>query len=60
MNLEVEKFKKTRDIFREIADIMDEILDLKDREEKGEDVEKELEGAAGRYLMKLLTVQELQ
>lgn len=58
--MEVEKFKKTRDIFREIADIMDEILDLKDREENGEDVQKELEGATGRYLMKLLSLQELQ
>lgn len=50
---------KIRDTFRESADIIDELLTLDKREKNGENVEKELESAAGRLMFKMIEINEL-
>lgn len=52
--------EKMRDVFRDTADIIDEILTLDEREEKGEDVQKESEAALGRFMLKMVELQMLQ
>lgn len=54
-----EKLAKQRDTFRELADIIDELLELEVRQNNGEDVVKEVESVAGRYLMKCFALQDL-
>ena len=56
---EKNKLIKMRDTFRETADIIDEILTLDEREDKGEDIQKESEAATGRFLMKMIELQSL-
>lgn len=55
-----EKIIKLRDGFREIADIIDELIELGSRADNGEDVEKEMESTFGRYMFKLLSLEELK
>lgn len=50
---------KARDAFRETADILDEIISLTERSEKGEDVKKELESAYGRFMFKMVELQNM-
>ena len=49
-----------RNAFREAADIIDEIVELEEREDNGEDVKKESEGAMGRFVMKMMELNSLQ
>lgn len=51
---------KMRDIFRETADIIDEILSLEKRENNGEDIKEELEGAVGRFTINMIKLSQLQ
>lgn len=55
-----EKIIKLRDTFREIADIIDELIELSSRADKGEDIEKEMESTIGRYMIKILSLEELK
>lgn len=57
--MEKGKLEKMRDVFRETADIIDETFILGDREDNGEDVQKESEAVAGRFLMKMIELQSL-
>ncbi|MCR2043201.1 hypothetical protein NSA23_03620 [Anaerosalibacter massiliensis] len=50
---------KIRDLFRECADIIDEILALEERENNGEDTEKDLESILGRYMIKMIEINAL-
>lgn len=50
---------KMRDLFRESADIIDELLTLEEREKNGEDVKKELESIGGRFMYKMIEMNEL-
>lgn len=54
------KLLQIRDTFREAADIIDDIAELETREEKGEDVKRESEGAMGRFMMKMIELNSLQ
>lgn len=54
-----ENLIKMRDGFRETADIIDELIALSDRESKGEDVTRELESVVGRFMIKLMQLNEL-
>ena len=47
-------------VFREAADIIDELIALELREEQGEDVEKETESVLGRFMLKMIELQQLQ
>jgi hypothetical protein len=47
-------------VFREAADIIDELIALEPREEQGEDVEKETESVLGRFMLKMIELQQLQ
>ena len=51
---------KMRDTFREAADILDEFIQLKAREDLGEDIEKECGSILGRFMLKMVKLQELQ
>lgn len=51
---------KLRDVFRESADIIDEMLVLEERENNGEDVQKELESVIGRLTFKMIELSTLQ
>lgn len=50
---------RMRDVFREAADIIDELLELGEKENKGEDVNKELESVTGRFMYKMVEMNEL-
>lgn len=60
MNVEKNKLVKMRDVFREIADTIDEILILDEREDNGEDVQKESEAALCRFMLKMIELQSLR
>lgn len=47
---------KLRDLFRESADIIDEMLELERREANGEEVTKEVESVAGRFMIKMVEI----
>lgn len=50
---------KMRDVFRETADTIDELLELEVREVNGEDVKKEVESVSGRFMFKMMELQNL-
>lgn len=50
---------RMRDVFREAADIIDELLVLGEKEKKGEDVKRELESVTGRFMYKMIEMNEL-
>lgn len=50
---------KMRDVFRESANIIDELLALEEKEKKGEDVKAELESVTGRFMYKMIEMNEL-
>lgn len=58
--MEKEELIKIRDTFLEIAEIADELLTLADRQEKGEDVKKEVEAATGRFVFKFIELQQIK
>lgn len=58
--MEKEELIKIRDTFLEIAEIADELLTLSDRQEKGEDVKKEVEAATGRFVFKFIELQQMK
>lgn len=58
--MENEKLIEMRDILRETADIIDEMLILGEREDKGEDVQKESVTVLGRFIMKMIKLSQLQ
>lgn len=51
---------KMRDTLRDTADIIDELIALKPREEQGEDITKESESILGRFMLKMIELQQLQ
>ena len=51
---------KMRDILRETANIIDELLELEVRETSGQEViEKETESVAGRFMFKMMELNNL-
>lgn len=48
-----------RDVFRDTANIIDEMLSLEERKDKGEEVTKEYESICGRFIIKMMTLEEL-
>lgn len=50
---------KMRDLFKSTADIIDELLELQKKEANGDDVTKELESVAGRFMFKMIELQSL-
>jgi hypothetical protein len=56
----MEDMIKMRDVFREAADIIDEMIALDAKEKNGEDVGKESEAALGRFVFKMVELQNLQ
>ncbi|MGU8816450.1 hypothetical protein ACV3SO_01405 [Clostridium perfringens] len=57
--MEKERLIKQRDIFLELAELCEEGINLIGREENGEDVIKEGEAVVGRYIMKIIEMQEI-
>ncbi len=53
-------FIKLRDTFRETADILDEFIALEEKEKSGQDISKESEAILGRFMMKMIILQQLQ
>lgn len=51
---------KLRDTFRESADILDDLLVLKEKEKQGQDIVKESEEILGKFLIKMIIIQQLQ
>lgn len=58
--MEKEQLIKIRDTFLEIAEVADELLTLCDRQEKGEDVKKEVEAVTGRFILKFIELQHMK
>lgn len=58
--MEKEELIKIRDTFLEIAEVADELLTLCDRQEKGEDVKKDVEAATGRFILKFIELQHMK
>ncbi|AAK79867.1 hypothetical protein BJV85_002091 [Clostridium acetobutylicum] len=56
---DLEYLVKMKDLFRESADIIDQLLVLREKGEKGEDVQKELEKASARYVYKMMEMRKL-
>ncbi|KZL93543.1 hypothetical protein [Clostridium magnum] len=54
-----ESIVKMRDLFRETADIIDEMLELETKEAAGQDVSKEAESVAGRFMFKMMEISSL-
>lgn len=50
---------KIRDTFREAADIIDDFIALKSKEDSKENIEKECESALGRFMFKMVELQQL-
>lgn len=55
----MEDMIKMRDTFREAADIVDELIKLKEREDSGEDTEKESESLLGIFMLKMMELEAL-
>lgn len=51
---------KLRDLFRECANIIDELIELDSRTDKGEDVTKELENVTGRFVIRMMQLNNLR
>lgn len=56
----MEDMIKMRDTFREAADIIDELVKLKEKEDSGEDIEKESESLLGRFMLKMMELETLK
>lgn len=53
------KLTRMRDLFRETADIIDEMIELEAKEASGQDVKKEMESTAGRFMVKMIEMNSL-
>lgn len=54
-----EELIKMRDTFLEAAYIIDEMLVLEVRESKGEDIKKETESTMGRFMLKMVELNNM-
>lgn len=53
------KLESARDLFLDMATIYEDMIALGKREDQGEDVTKETEALAGRFLMKTIEMSNL-
>ena len=55
----MENIKEMGELFRELADTCDEIVVLQEKENNGEDVKEKSEELLGKFMVKILKLQQM-